>query len=162
MWIAPQAELNWQKMENTITENYASNLTENGGNHTLSGGVNDTQREGNSTSKEDDLIVADRSQVVLLAVIFYLVLVSGVVGNSSLIRLITTRRSLLKRSMNLYILNIAIADLTLNVLGLVDGTQSIIYRDWLLGNAFCKIHRTILVSCLYVSILSLVAVACER
>lgn len=131
-------------------------------NYTTAAVGNSTPLPSNTSQGGNQTDALSEFQIILPTVIYNLVIVVGVVGNGTLIRLISTSRSMRRRTMNLYILNIAAADLALLLLGLVDGTLYALDRGWLLGSRFCKVYRTIPLCCLYVSILSLVAVAIER
>lgn len=112
----------------------------------------------NNTNTTNSAVVA----LVVPGVLHYLVLIIGIIGNSSLIVLISRQESLRHNAMNLYILNMAVSDLVLNTLALIDVTLFVMGRGWLLGSAACKMLRMVMVCCLYVTILSSVAVAFER
>ena len=63
---------------------------------------------------------------------------------------------------NLFIANLAGADLVIMVFGVPEIVQFVINRGWLLGLTLCRAQRFILVSSLYASIWTLMAVCIER
>ncbi|KAI0235685.1 Neuropeptide receptor 15, partial [Lamellibrachia satsuma] len=63
---------------------------------------------------------------------------------------------------NLFIVNLAVSDLLILVVGVPDIVQFMLNRGWLLGDVLCRLDRYVLVFCLYASVLSLVAVCIER
>lgn len=100
--------------------------------------------------------------IVTASIMFISIIMTGVVGNFSVIWVICNYNELRKSVMNIYIFNMALADLMLNLLGIPDVVQFIMDRGWILGEAPCKILRYCMVNSLYVSILSLLAVTVER
>jgi len=63
---------------------------------------------------------------------------------------------------NLFITNLAFADFIIMVFGVPEIVQFVVNRGWLLGLALCKSQRFILVSSLYASVWTLMAVCIER
>ncbi|KAL4227890.1 hypothetical protein ACF0H5_013330 [Mactra antiquata] len=63
---------------------------------------------------------------------------------------------------NIFIMNLAVADFVIMLLGIPEIVQFVINRGWLLGPELCKIIRFLLVVSLYGSILTLVSVCIER
>ena len=98
-----------------------------------------------------------------LTVIYSVILVIGCIGNISVIW-VTIRYcpGVRTSGMNIYIMNMAVADLMLTLSAVPDVAQFLIDDGWLLGTAACKILRYIMVMSLYVSILSLLTVTMER
>lgn len=100
--------------------------------------------------------------VVLLSLLFIVIGIVGLLGNSLVIVVILLDRKMRQSVTNIFIMNLAIADFLIMVLGVPEIIQFMLNRGWLLGDALCKINRFILVVSLYVSILSLVCVCIER
>lgn len=100
--------------------------------------------------------------LLIFTVIYTMVLIVGCIGNLSVIWVICSYSQMRKSVMNIYILNMAIADLTLNLCGAPEIVQFLLAEGWTLGYGLCKGFRYIMVTSLYVSILSLLAVSIER
>lgn len=118
---------------------------------------------GNESVSDDVKYDENSTEAIVTATIFFsLILSVGIIGNASVIWVICVYRSMRQAVMNLYILNMAVADLMLNILGVADVIQFALDDGWILGQAACKGMRFVMVCSLYVSILSLMAVALER
>jgi thyrotropin-releasing hormone receptor len=63
---------------------------------------------------------------------------------------------------NIFIMNLAIADLLIMLFGIPEIIQFMLNRGWILGHVLCKLNRYILVVSLYTSVISLVSVCVER
>ena len=100
--------------------------------------------------------------VVLLSLLFIVICSVGLLGNSLVVIVILLDRKMRKSVTNIFIMNLAIADLLIMLFGVPDIVQFMMNRGWLIGEVFCKINRYVLVCSLYVSILSLVCVCTER
>ena len=100
--------------------------------------------------------------VVLLSLLFIAIGLVGLLGNSLVVAVILLDRKMRQSVTNIFIMNLAIADFLIMFLGVPEIVQFMMNRGWLLGEAFCRINRFILVCSLYVSILSLVCVCAER
>lgn len=69
----------------------------------------------------------------------------------------------MRKSMtNMLIVNLAVADILIMVLGIPDIVQFMINNGWIIGPILCKTLRAFLVASLYVSVLTLVALCVER
>lgn len=100
--------------------------------------------------------------LILASVSYAAIILLGIIGNSSVIWVTCRYREIRNTAMNIYILNMAIADLTLNVFGAPEVVQFLLNKGWLLGDVACRVNRYCMVTSLYVSILSLLAVTIER
>lgn len=100
--------------------------------------------------------------VVILSVLFFVVGFVGILGNSLVIIVILIDRKMRNSVTNLFIMNLAVADLLIMLFGIPEIVQFMLNRGWLLGAILCKLDRFILVLSLYVSVLSLVSVCIER
>lgn len=109
-----------------------------------------------------DISTPDTYMIIITTCIFSLIILIGIIGNVSVIWIICNYSELRKSVMNIYIFNMALADLMLNLSGLPEVVQFIMDDGWLLGDLACKLLRYSMVTSLYVSILSLLAVTVER
>ena len=100
--------------------------------------------------------------VVLLSLLFVTIGIIGLLGNSLVVAVILLDRKMRQSVTNIFIMNLAIADFLIMLLGIPEIIQFMMNQGWLLGEALCKMNRFILVCSLYVSILSLVCVCVER
>jgi len=87
---------------------------------------------------------------------------TGLVGNTLVIIAILANKKMRHSATNLFITNLAVADLIIIMFGVPEIVQFIVNRGWLLGLTLCKSQRFILVSSLYASIWTLMAVCIER
>jgi thyrotropin-releasing hormone receptor len=100
--------------------------------------------------------------IISLSILFFIIGAMGIVGNSLVIMVILIDRKMRQSVTNVFIMNLAIADLLIMIFFVPDIIQFILNRGWLIGVGMCKINRYIQVTCLYVSVLSLVSVCIER
>ena len=105
---------------------------------------------------------ASMASIVALSALFSVVGTVGVLGNTLVIYVILGDKKMRRSVTNLFILNLAVADLLIMLIGVPEIVQFIINHGWLLGLFFCKSNRYVLVCSLYVSIMSLLAVCVER
>ena len=100
--------------------------------------------------------------IILVSLLFCIVGIVGIVGNTSIILIIATDRKMRRSVTNLYISNLAVADLLVMLFGIPEIVQFIMNRGWLLGEVMCKVDRCVLVLSLYTSVFTQVAVCVER
>ena len=100
--------------------------------------------------------------IVMLSLLFIIIGLIGILGNSLVIVVILLDKKMRNSVTNIFIMNLAVADLLIMLFGVPEIVQFMLNRGWLIGEAFCKINRFTLVVSLYVSILSLVTVCIER
>ncbi|XP_048736800.1 neuropeptide receptor 15-like isoform X4 [Ostrea edulis] len=151
----------WRKMDMSTTSSYGQlNFT---GNVPFS--FNGSEAFVNSTVMEN-VTASDPSvslgTIISLSILFFIIGVLGIVGNSLVIMVILIDRKMRQSVTNVFIMNLAIADLLIMIFFVPDIIQFILNRGWLIGVGMCKINRYIQVTCLYVSVLSLVSVCIER
>lgn len=99
---------------------------------------------------------------IVFATVYALIAMIGVIGNSSIIYIIAGDRKMRATGTNLFILNMAIADLIVMLIGVEELVSYVIARGWLLGPIACKLLRFSMTSCLYASVITLTAVCIER
>ena len=126
----------------------------------ISGNIDSLISSTNITSPPPD--PATLEVVVLLSLLFILIGMVGLLGNSLVIMVILLDRKMRQSVTNILIMNLAVADLLIMLFGIPEIVQFMINRGWLLGGSLCRFNRFVLVVSLYVSILSLVSVCIER
>ncbi|KAL8583700.1 hypothetical protein ACOMHN_037423 [Nucella lapillus] len=102
------------------------------------------------------------SYIAMFSTLFCIVGLVGLTGNVLVVYIVLKDRKMRKSVTNLLILNLAVADSVLMVLGVPEIAQFMLDRGWLLGLAACRVNRSVLVAALYASVLTLVAVCIER
>lgn len=100
--------------------------------------------------------------VVSLSLLFFVIGVVGILGNSLVIIVILIDRKMRNSVTNIFIMNLAIADLIIMVFGVPEIIQFMMNKGWIIGQELCKFNRFVLVVALYTSVLSLVSVCIER
>lgn len=105
---------------------------------------------------------AGTAEIVILSLLFSVIGAVGIVGNMLVALSILTDRRMKKSPTNLFILNIALADEIIMIFGVPEIVQFMLNRGWLLGSVICRVDRYLLVTGLYVSVATLIAVCVER
>lgn len=100
--------------------------------------------------------------IISFTIAFFLIGIIGIVGNILVIFVIFNDKKMRKSLTNMLIVNLAVADSIIMVFGIPEIVQFMLDRGWILGEAMCKIQRSVLVMSLYVSVLTLVALCIER
>ncbi|XP_067664425.1 neuropeptide receptor 15-like [Haliotis asinina] len=100
--------------------------------------------------------------IVGLSVVFLVIVIIGVVGNGLVIFVILLDRKMRQSITNLFIMNLAIADLLIMMFGIPEIIQFMMRTGWILGPIACKSNRFIMTVSLYASVLCLVSVCIER
>ena len=102
------------------------------------------------------------SSVIIVSVLFCCVGLAGLVGNTALIVAVLADRHMRQSATNIFITNMALADLLIMIFGVPEVVQFIVNRGWLLGEVTCRLQRYVLVTSLYTSVATAVAVCIER
>lgn len=132
-------------------------------NSTIYHWMNGTGINNGTTVQAHPGVVERPLYLLAIASSFYLTIISiGVIGNANVIWVVCKYSSMRKSVMNIYIMNMSVADLTLSICGVPDVIQFFMDSGWVLGPALCKILRYSMVTCLYVSILCLLVITIER
>ncbi len=100
--------------------------------------------------------------VVSLSILFCIIGIIGIIGNSLVIFIILTDRKMRRSVTNLFIMNLAISDLLIMLFGIPEIVMFMLNHGWLLGPAMCKVQRYVLVFSLYSSVITQVSVCIER
>lgn len=97
-----------------------------------------------------------------LALLFFIIGVVGILGNSLVIFAVLLNKKMRTSMTNLLITNLAVADLTILLLGIPETILFMADKGWTYNKIACKSNRYILVSALYGSVLTLIALCIER
>ena len=108
------------------------------------------------------LPAASEGSLISLSLLFCTIGSIGLVGNLLVIYIILSDKKMRRSVTNLFIMNLALADLMIMLFGVPEIVMFMLNRGWLLGVAMCKFQRYVLTVSLYVSIMTLVAVCVER
>jgi len=100
--------------------------------------------------------------IVLLSALFCIIGTTGTVGNLLVIIVILADKKMRRSVTNIFIMNLAVADLLIMLFGIPEIVQFIMNRGWVLGPVLCRVQRSILVCSLYASIMTLMGVCIER
>ncbi|XP_060072230.1 neuropeptide receptor 15-like [Ylistrum balloti] len=100
--------------------------------------------------------------LILLSVLFFVIGVTGICGNALVVFAVMLNRKMRTSMTNLLITNLAFADLVIMILGIPETVQFMMDRGWTLQAVCCKINRYVLVTALYGSVLTLMALCVER
>jgi len=125
--------------------------------------TNDTTKWLNVTIATSNMETTPKIAVIIvLTFLFFIIGVVGIVGNSLVIFAVLLNRKMRRSLTNLLITNLAFADLVILILGIPETIQFMTNRGWLFSKEACKVNRFILVSALYGSVLTLIALCIER
>ncbi|XP_074650446.1 neuropeptide receptor 15-like [Tubulanus polymorphus] len=102
------------------------------------------------------------AEMIGIAVAFIVVGVIGIVGNLLVIYAILSDKKMRSSATNLFIMNLAIADLMLMIFTVPEIVMFLINDGWMMGLVMCKLERFVLVLAAYSSVLTLVSVCVER
>ncbi|KAH6938525.1 hypothetical protein HPB50_010271 [Hyalomma asiaticum] len=134
--------------ENVLLEASSATLTTNG---TL---------PSMSMSTEDPVV--SPATIATLASLFAAIGITGVLGNAFVVCAVLGDRDMRSSVTNLFILNLALSDLTILLACVPDIVLFIRNRGWELGLGMCRALRFIEVMALYASVMTLVSVCVER
>ena len=104
----------------------------------------------------------DPGVILICSLIFIFIGIIGIGGNLLVILSVMCNKKMRTSMTNLLITNLAFADLVIMVFGIPEIVEFMKNSGWTLNLLTCKINRYILVSALYGSILTLVALSVER
>ena len=100
--------------------------------------------------------------IAVLSIIFCVIFTVGIIGNGLVVLVVLMDVKMRQSVTNLFIMNLAIADLLIMVFGVPEIVQFVLNRGWILQAFLCKMNRFILVVSLYTSVFSLVCLCIER
>ncbi|ESO88166.1 hypothetical protein LOTGIDRAFT_126644 [Lottia gigantea] len=116
----------------------------------------------NLTVVEELFDAAGLPEVICFSLLFLIIGFVGISGNGLVIYVVISNKKMRQCATNLMICNLALADLVIMMFGIPEIVQFMINRGWIFDLLTCKINRYIMVSSLYTSVLTLVAVCIER
>ncbi|XP_045216352.2 neuropeptide receptor 15-like [Mercenaria mercenaria] len=123
----------------------------------------DLNRTNTSISKTVENNETTPTEVVIICSLIFIVIgVIGIGGNLLVIISVMCNKKMRTSMTNLLITNLAVADLMIMVFGIPEIIEFMKKNGWTLNLLTCKINRYILVSALYGSILTLLALSVER
>lgn len=121
-----------------------------------------TIEEVNDTVMDGQLPNVSMENIIGFSLAFFLVGVTGIVGNTLVIYVIIADKKMRQSMTNMLIINLAVADGIIMVFGIPEIVQFMLNRGWILGDVLCRVERTFLVVGLYVSVMTLVSLCIER
>ena len=101
-------------------------------------------------------------EIVTFSAMFILIGTVGITGNVLVIYIVFSDSKMRLSMTNMLIVNLAIADLSIMLFGIPEIVQFMMSQGWLLGQELCKIQRCVLVTALYASVMTLLALCIER
>ncbi|WAQ99783.1 NPR15-like protein [Mya arenaria] len=111
------------------------------------------------TFQQDNVTIPE---MVSLSCLFFSIGIVGIIGNTLVVYVVFSDVKMRQSNTNILIVNLALADLSILLFGVPEIAQYMLNRGWLLGPSMCKIQRTVLVTALYSSVMTLMAVCVER
>lgn len=117
--------------------------------------INASRVQGSTTGPSTAALIG-------LALLFFVIGVVGIVGNSLVIFAVLLNKKMRTSMTNLLITNLAVADLTILLLGIPETVLFMADKGWTYNRTACKSNRFVLVSALYGSVLTLIALCIER
>lgn len=108
-----------------------------------------------------DLFLRLNRTTVLLSVLYSITFVVGIVGNI-LVTIVFTRHKRMRSVTNLFLVNLAIADLSVVSVCMPITLGSYVYRDWVYGDIMCKLTPFLQGTAVCVSVLSLLVISMNR
>lgn len=100
--------------------------------------------------------------LVICSAIFIVIGLIGIGGNVLVIVSVMCNKKMRTSMTNLLITNLAAADLLIMIFGIPEIIEFMKNNGWTMNLVACKVNRYILVSALYGSILTLLALSVER
>lgn len=100
--------------------------------------------------------------IVGLSLLFFVICVVGICGNSFVVCAVICNKKMRTSMTNLLITNLAFADLLIMVFGIPETILFMLDQGWLFNRTACKVNRYVMVTSLYGSVLTLIALCVER
>uniref|UniRef100_A0A915J645 G-protein coupled receptors family 1 profile domain-containing protein n=1 Tax=Romanomermis culicivorax TaxID=13658 RepID=A0A915J645_ROMCU len=99
--------------------------------------------------------------LVIFGSVYALLFVFGTIGNCAML-LVTLNKTSMITVQNVYLMNLAVSDIIVCVLSMPITPVVIIYKQWYFGIAFCHMITWIQGSSIFISTLTLMAIAWDR
>ncbi|CAM1325958.1 NPY1R (predicted) [Pycnogonum litorale] len=103
----------------------------------------------------------DLSTLVPIAVAYILLIIIGTTGNT-LVIIAVVRQSHMKTARNILIMNLAISDIILCIFTMPFSLLEVLSKHWTLGPTMCKLSGALQASSIFVSTISITAIAIDR
>ena len=118
----------------------------------------------NDTRDEDafELENIGLTEIIPISIIFGIVGTVGIVGNTLVVFIVLCDAKMRMSMTNILIVNLAVSDLCILLIGIPEIVQFMLNKGWLLGLEMCKAQRSVLVAALYTSVMTLLALCVER
>lgn len=100
--------------------------------------------------------------IIGLSLLFFMISVVGICGNSFVVCAVICNKKMRTSMTNLLITNLAFADLLIMVFGIPETILFMLEQGWLFNRTACKVNRYVMVTSLYGSVLTLIALCVER
>jgi hypothetical protein len=100
--------------------------------------------------------------IIGLSFLFFVISVVGICGNSFVVCAVICNKKMRTSMTNLLITNLAFADLLIMVFGIPETILFMLEQGWLFNRMACKVNRYVMVTSLYGSVLTLIALCVER
>ena len=113
-------------------------------------------------SRTSNLEHVTLTYIVTFSIAFFLVGLTGILGNGLVIYIIFTDKKMRQSLTNMLLINLAFSDMIILTLGIPEIVQFMLNKGWLMADILCPIQRSLLVVGLYVSVMTLVALCIER
>lgn len=117
--------------------------------------------ETNHTRKTGSVSISPGT-IVGLSLLFFVICVVGICGNSFVVCAVICNKKMRTSMTNLLITNLAFADLLIMVFGIPETILFMLDQGWLFNRTACKVNRYVMVTSLYGSVLTLIALCVER
>ncbi len=123
--------------------------------------VNASQPDGANFNSADINMKLPPLEEKLLIAIFSIVIVFGFFGNSLVIWTVLFNRQM-RTSNNLFVLNLAVSDLTLCIFSIPFNVYKTLRHTWVFGEFLCKFSPFFQASNVFISTISITAIALDR
>lgn len=117
--------------------------------------------DGQFDDANGDVIFYEYLYKVAVPMLFSLIILIGLVGNSMVIFVILSRRKM-RTTVNLLLLNLAFSDIAFLVICVPFVAYHYAADNWMVGDLICKLSQFLLYVTVYVTIYTLVAIAIVR
>ncbi|KAL4231622.1 neuropeptide Y receptor [Mactra antiquata] len=122
---------------------------------------NGTGSEGKDDWFQSDLKTFDKTTEAIIITIFSILIIFGALGNG-LVCFVVFRNSHMRTPRNIFIINLAISDLTLCLFTQPLNLYKLLNSQWHLGSFMCKLSAMLQGTNVFVSTISITAIALDR
>ena len=137
--------------------NFLANTTTSSSLKNLASGVLNLDAELNGIENKK----LKSHEEILVIMVFSIVIVLGIFGNLLVIWTVIANKNM-RTSNNLFILNLAISDLTLCIFSIPFNAYKVLRHDWIFGEFLCRLTPFFQAINVFVSSMSITAIALDR